>query len=95
MSIKKLINNHKIQFDKYLLNLLNDNLNASILSKAMIYASINGGKRIRPFLIYQASKIAQAKKIEYCRIAAALEIIHSYSLIHDDLQSIDNDDYRR
>ncbi len=61
----------------------------------MIYGSINGGKRIRPFLVSQAAKIAKARKTQYLRIASAIESIHSYSLIHDDLPSMDNDDYRR
>ena len=95
MSINTLINNHKTQFDKFFFDLLKTNLNSSILSKAMIYGSMNGGKRIRPFLVSQAAKIAKAKKTQYFRVASAIESIHSYSLIHDDLPSMDNDDYRR
>ena len=95
MRINTLINNHKIQFDKFFIDLLKANLNSSILSKAMIYGSMNGGKRIRPFLVSQAAKIAKAKKTQYLRVACAIESIHSYSLIHDDLPSMDNDDYRR
>ena len=95
MGINTLINNHKTQFDKFFFDLLKANLNSSILSKAMIYGSMNGGKRIRPFLVSQAAKIAKAKKSQYLRVASAIEIIHSYSLIHDDLPSMDNDDFRR
>ena len=95
MIINTLINNHKTQFDKYFFDLLKANLNSSILSKAMIYGSMNGGKRIRPFLVGQAAKIAKAKKTQYLRVASAIESIHSYSLIHDDLPSMDNDDFRR
>jgi len=95
MRINTLINNYKIEFDKFFFDLLKSNLNSSILSKAMIYGSMNGGKRIRPFLVWQAAKIAKAKKRQFFRIAAAIESIHSYSLIHDDLPSMDNDDYRR
>ena len=95
MSINTLINNHKTQFDKFFFDLLKANLNSSILSKAMIYGSMNGGKRIRPFLVSQAAKIAKAKKNQYLRVASAIESIHSYSLIHDDLPSMDNDDFRR
>ena len=95
MRINTLINNHKTQFDKFFFDLLKANLNSSILSKAMIYGSMNGGKRIRPFLVSQAAKIAKAKKTQYLRVASAIESIHSYSLIHDDLPSMDNDDYRR
>ena len=95
MSINTLINKHKIEFDKYYYDLLRTNLSSSILAKAMIYGSMNGGKRIRPFLIHQASKIAKAKKTQFLRLGAAIESIHSYSLIHDDLPSMDNDDFRR
>jgi len=95
MRINTLINKHKIEFDKFFFALLKTNLNSSILSKAMIYGSINGGKRVRPFLVSQAAKLAKAKKSEYLRIASAIESIHSYSLIHDDLPSMDNDDFRR
>ena len=65
------------------------------LFSAMRYSMLNGGKRIRPFLVSQAAKIAKAKKSEYMQISVAIECIHSYSLIHDDLPSMDNDDYRR
>ena len=95
MRINTLINNHKTQFDKFFFDLLKANLNNSILSKAMIYGSMNGGKRVRPFLVNQAAKIAKAKKPQYLRVASAIESIHSYSLIHDDLPSMDNDDFRR
>ncbi len=95
MHINTLISKHKIEFNKYYYTLLKANLSDSILAKAMIYGSINGGKRIRPFLVSQAAKIAKAKKNQYLRLAAAIESIHSYSLIHDDLPSMDNDDFRR
>ncbi|MBI04543.1 MAG: geranyl transferase [Pelagibacteraceae bacterium] len=95
MDINILINNNKATFDKYYLSLLKNKLGDSILSKAMIYGSMSGGKRIRPFLLYQASKIANISKSNYLILASCVESIHSYSLIHDDLPSMDNDDYRR
>ena len=95
MQINTLINAHKIKFDKYYFKLLKSNLDSSILSKAMLYGSLNGGKRIRPFLVERAAIIANAKKNQYFRLAASIENIHSYSLIHDDLPSMDNDDFRR
>ncbi len=95
MNLKTLINNNKNQFDKKFKDLLTNNLNNSILSKAMFYGCNNGGKRIRPFLVNQASKIASIDKNDSFIIGASIELIHSYSLIHDDLPSMDNDDYRR
>ena len=61
----------------------------------MLYGAINGGKRIRPFLIETFAKFANVPKKNYFRVSAAIECIHSYSLIHDDLPSMDNDDFRR
>ena len=95
MDLNSLINNNKKQFDKKFKELLNHSLDKSILSKAMFYGCNNGGKRIRPFLVNQASKISNINKNDSFIISASVESIHSYSLIHDDLPSMDNDDYRR
>ena len=95
MNLNTLINNNKNHFDKKFKELLNNNLDSSILSKAMFYGCNNGGKRIRPFLVKQASKITDINRSDTFTIGASIELIHSYSLIHDDLPSMDNDDYRR
>ena len=95
MNLNTLINNNKNQFDKKFKALLKHNLDSSILSKAMFYGCNNGGKRIRPFLVNQASKITNINRNDSFMIGASIESIHSYSLIHDDLPSMDNDDYRR
>ena len=95
MNLNTLINNNKNQFDKKFKELLKHNLDRSILSKAMFYGCNNGGKRIRPFLVNQASKITNINENDSFIIGASIESIHSYSLIHDDLPSMDNDDYRR
>ena len=95
MNLNTLINNNKNQFDKKFKELLNNNLDSSILSKAMFYGCNNGGKRIRPFLVNQASRIENINRNDSFIIGASIESIHSYSLIHDDLPSMDNDDYRR
>ncbi len=95
MNLNTLINNNKKQFDKKYKELLNHSLDKSILSKAMFYGCHNGGKRIRPFLVNQASIISNINRNDAFIIGASIESIHSYSLIHDDLPSMDNDDYRR
>ena len=95
MKLKTLINDNKIQFNRKFKKLLKTKLDNSILSKAIYYGSNNGGKRIRPFLVNLASKIAKINKYDAFIISASIECIHSYSLIHDDLPSMDNDDYRR
>ncbi len=65
------------------------------LVSAMNYAVTGGGKRIRALLSYAAGALTLAKKEDTDRIALALEFVHAYSLIHDDLPSMDNDTLRR
>ena len=95
ININTLVNKEKNSFNAYYKKILKSYLPSSKLSKAMVYGSINGGKRIRPFLISIFANIANIKKQNYFQLSAAIESIHSYSLIHDDLPSMDNDDYRR
>ena len=69
------------------------------LSEAMEYAVMNGGKRIRPILMYMICDLFEKNNCKSYdkikEIANALEFIHCYSLVHDDLPAMDNDDYRR
>ncbi|MDC6448058.1 polyprenyl synthetase family protein [Alphaproteobacteria bacterium] len=95
MEINTLINIHKTKFDKFYNNVLLSKLNSSLLSKAMKYSSINGGKRIRSFLVSQSSNMVNLSIENEMIISSAIESIHAYSLIHDDLPSMDNDDFRR
>ena len=95
MQINTLINHFKPKFDKFYNDLLIKKLNESILAKAMKYGAMNGGKRIRPFLVYESSKIVKLSNFNSMIVASSIESIHAYSLIHDDLPSMDDDDYRR
>jgi len=63
--------------------------------EAVRYSVFNGGKRIRPILCMAASEAVGGDLAPVMPVACALELIHSYSLIHDDLPSMDNDDFRR
>ncbi len=63
--------------------------------EAMRYASLGGGKRLRPFLLVETARLFGAQGEGVMRAAAALEMIHCYSLVHDDLPALDNDDLRR
>ena len=65
------------------------------LSQAMRYATLSGGKRIRPLLVYGAAQLAGAEPDRADVPAAAVELIHAYSLVHDDLPAMDDDDLRR
>lgn len=67
----------------------------SPLAQAMHYACLNGGKRLRPLLIYATAEMFGASWQQVDPLAAAIEFIHCYSLIHDDLPAMDNDDFRR
>ena len=63
--------------------------------EAMRYTALNGGKRIRPFLVTASAALFNVDKGQALRVAAAVEMIHCYSLIHDDLPAMDDDDLRR
>jgi farnesyl diphosphate synthase len=65
------------------------------LMAAMRHGVLNGGKRLRPFLVMESAALFSADGEAALRVAAALECVHCYSLIHDDLPSMDNDDLRR
>ena len=95
MNLNTLINVNKRKFDIKFKKLLKNKLDKSSLSNAIFYGSMNGGKRIRPFLVMESAKIAKISSNDAFIIASCIECIHSYSLIHDDLPSMDDDDYRR
>ena len=65
------------------------------IAKGMEYAVLNGGKRLRPFLLFATLDLLNEDISKGVKSAIALEMIHSYSLVHDDLPALDNDDYRR
>ena len=65
------------------------------IAKGMEYAILNGGKRLRPFLLFATLDLLNENISKGVKSAIALEMIHSYSLVHDDLPALDNDDYRR
>jgi farnesyl diphosphate synthase len=61
----------------------------------MRHGALNGGKRLRPFLVLESAALFDADPAEAMRAATALECVHCYSLIHDDLPAMDDDDLRR
>ncbi len=65
------------------------------LGKSMLYSLMAGGKRLRPMLLMASADAVGGNGDDYIKAACALEMIHTYSLIHDDLPAMDNDDYRR
>jgi farnesyl diphosphate synthase len=65
------------------------------LIEAMRYSALGGGKRLRPFLVLESAALFDVARQRALMAGAALECIHCYSLVHDDLPSMDNDDLRR
>jgi farnesyl diphosphate synthase len=65
------------------------------LHEAMRYAVLDGGKRVRPLLVYAAGELHGAERTVLARAAAAVEMIHAYSLVHDDMPCMDDDALRR
>ena len=81
--------------DQVLDRLLDDDPLTAPLVAAMRYGVLGGGKRVRPRLVYATGRLAGASMAELDHAAAAVELIHAYSLIHDDLPAMDDDDLRR
>jgi geranylgeranyl diphosphate synthase type II len=65
------------------------------LASAMEYSLMAGGKRLRPILLMAAADAVNGNGEKFLTVATSIEMIHTYSLIHDDLPAMDNDDYRR
>ncbi|MDB9744523.1 polyprenyl synthetase family protein [Pelagibacteraceae bacterium] len=89
----KLYKNSK-KIDKFLIKYLK-NQKQSLLINPMKYGVISGGKKIRSTVIFDVGKIFNISEKKLINICAAVECIHSYSLIHDDLPCMDNDSFRR
>ena len=95
------LNSHQFlnQFDTFSEKYLNEYFEslpqAKILSESMRYSFISGGKRFRPYLTYLVSELFKKDFNYVLPFSLAVEMIHTYSLIHDDLPCMDNDDLRR
>jgi geranylgeranyl diphosphate synthase type II len=95
-SLESYLASRRAQVDRTLdENLPSDNTPPSVIHQAMRYAVLGGGKRIRPILAISAAEACGAAIEPLLAPFAALELIHTYSLVHDDLPALDNDDLRR
>ena len=92
--IKKKLSKNAKKVDRFLINFLKKQKH-SLLVKPMKYGVISGGKKIRSTIIFDTGKIFNLSEKKLINICAAVESIHSYSLIHDDLPCMDNDSTRR
>ena len=96
MNLLEKIKASQSRLDSYLSEYFAKPLDTDDTIKEATYYSINnGGKRLRPFLVYSVGNLFGANKADLDVAAAAIECIHSYSLVHDDLPAMDNDDLRR
>jgi len=96
MNIKKYLENKKNIIDKALDEYLPpEEKSPSIIHKAMRYSVFSGGKRIRPILTLATAELFEKATENVIKAACGIELIHTFSLIHDDLPCIDNDDFRR
>ncbi len=85
-----------VSFEEYLKKvILTEQADFTSHYDAMKYSLLSGGKRLRPFILKAFYSATGGKDKAFLNFAAALEMIHTYSLIHDDLPSMDNDDFRR
>src|SRR2546426_3763711 len=96
MNLKAYLRSRQIEIDRTLDRYLpKANSKPATLHKAMRYSLFAGGKRLRPILCLAAAEACRGKISNALPLACALECIHTYSLVHDDLPSMDDDDYRR
>ena len=93
--LDKLFDHTQKRVDRFLTDLFLDSVSDQDLMKAIRYASLDGGKRIRPLLVYASATAVGAQLENADAPASAVELIHSYSLVHDDLPAMDDDDLRR
>ncbi len=92
--IKIRLNKNANKIDKFLINFIR-NQKKSLLVQPMKYGVISGGKKIRSTIIFDTGRLLNINQKKLINICAAVECIHSYSLIHDDLPCMDNDSMRR
>ncbi len=96
MSLKQLLNDYREQVDNALLRCLPDeNTQPEKLHAAMRYAVLGGGKRVRPVLVYATGAALGVEPSRLDAPACAVELVHAYSLVHDDLPAMDDDELRR
>ena len=96
MDIQTYLAESKIIVDQYLEKLLpEENEEPSTIHKAMRYSVFAGGKRVRPILVLASGESIGGERSVLLHLGAAVEMMHTYSLIHDDLPALDNDDLRR
>ncbi|WP_417226558.1 polyprenyl synthetase family protein [Amphritea sp.] len=95
MDAKPLLQQYQHRVEQHLNTVLNHSSDADKVRQAMQYSLFNGGKRVRPVLVYMANQLLDGSLAQADAAACAIECIHSYSLVHDDLPAMDDDELRR
>lgn len=96
MTSVQLSDSYRLRLEQLLADALSiDDVAPSRLHEAMRYSALAGGKRIRPILVYASGEALKTPIAALDRIAVAVECVHAYSLVHDDLPAMDDDDLRR
>lgn len=96
MDFKNWLNEKTNKVEQYLKHAVKESENPQkLIYEAMNYSLLSGGKRLRPVLLLGTYELFQDNEEAAIPFACAMEMIHTYSLIHDDLPAMDNDDYRR
>ncbi len=93
--LKQFMDEQILKIDEELYSLVEKIVAPKQLKESMLYSLKAGGKRIRPLFVLAVCQLFNNKQKEAYTVGAAVEMIHTYSLIHDDLPSMDNDDLRR
>jgi geranylgeranyl pyrophosphate synthase len=90
------LDEYRARIDRHLAHVLrSDSTVPARLREAMEYSVLGGGKRVRPLLAYASGELCGVSPAALDSIAAAVELVHAYSLVHDDLPAMDDDDLRR
>ena len=95
MDLKKYLESYQKDINNKITELLTEQDLSTRISQAMLYSLMAGGKRIRPILAMAAAEASHADVSDVLTIACCIEMIHTYSLVHDDLPAMDNDLLRR
>ncbi|MBN1006982.1 polyprenyl synthetase family protein [Amphritea pacifica] len=95
MDAKPLFQQYQHRVEQQLKTVLSHACDADRVRQAMHYSLLNGGKRVRPVLVYMANQLLGGALEQADAAACAIECIHSYSLVHDDLPAMDDDELRR
>ncbi len=95
MDLKKYLKEKKDAVDSFFRDYFREQRRPAVLQESMLYSLYAGGKRVRPILAMAAYEACGGDAADIVPYASTLELIHTYSLIHDDLPAMDNDDLRR